>query len=358
VVLGDPAATQDFILTNSPSTTVDLVPEVPDLLGPNADQYSITGDDCPASLAPGDNCTITVSFDPTSLGGKAARLVVDSNDPSGPTQATLFGTGTAIDQTIFPTSIAFGPQLRGTTSSRHTVTLTNGPGASSSETIGQVSLVGADNGQFLSGSDGCSGTTLAPGDSCQISIAFAPTNTGEAAASLSIPSSAPTSPATVALSGTGTLPDQDVSPVALAFGSQPVGVASSTQAVTVANSADGSGPLQVGAVSLGGAAASQFDLVFDGCSGRSLSPGDDCQIGVRFAPSAQGSQAASIQIPSNGSVSPVGVTLTGSGVAAPTTNPTPAPPAPNCKGLRAKLKKAKSKKQRKALRKKLRKRGC
>jgi hypothetical protein len=358
VLVGDPAVTEDFTLSNSSGTTVDLTPGTPGLLGPNADQYSITGNDCPSTLAPGASCTITVSFDPNSLGGKAATLTVPGNDPSGPTRAALFGTGTAVDQTIFPASVDFGPQLEGTTSSQHTVTLTNGPGASAADDVGQATLMGADASQFEIVGDNCSNATLPIDASCQIAVRFAPDATGDAAASLSVPSDDASGPATVALSGTGTVPDQDVSPAALAFGSQSVGGRSATQKITVANSADGTGPLQIAGVSIVGGAASQFDLVFDGCSAQSVSPGDNCVLGVRFVPSAPGSQSASVEIASNGATTPVSVSLAGTGIAVPSTTPVTPAPTPNCKALRAKLKKAKSKKKRKAIRKKLRKRGC
>lgn len=358
VLASGPAATEDFTLSNSADTTVDLLPDPAGLTGPNADQYSITGGTCTLgiTLSPGDSCTITVSFDPSSIGGKAAKLVVDSNDPSGPARVALFGTGTAVDQTVTPPSIDFGGRLEDTISSQQTVTLTNGPGASSSDVVDQVTLGGPNANQFLMLSDGCSGTTLTIGGSCQVSVAFAPTNTGEAAASLSIPSSDPTSPATVALFGTGTSPDEDVSPGSLAFGGQPSGTESATQSIAVANSVDGTGPLGIDSVSLAGSNAGSFKLVFDGCSGRSVSPGDQCDIGVRFAPSAQGPQSGSVLIPSNGATPVASVALSGTG--GPLATIPPNAQNPRCESLRHKLKKAHGKSKRRALRKKLHRRGC
>jgi hypothetical protein len=352
-LVSSPPVTQDFTLSNSPDTTVPLVPQDPGLLGPNADQYSITGDDCPASLAPGASCTITVSFDPTSLGGKVAALVVDSNDPDKAVKSELFGTGTDPSESISPATIPFASQLIHTQSSPQTVTLTNGPGASAPDSIGQATLTGIDAGQYGIVADGCSNTTVPIGGSCQVSVRFAPTGSGEALASLSIPSDDPTSPATVALSGTGTAPDERVIPASLNFGDQAVGTESATQQIEVSNTADGTGPLVVGQVSLAGVG---YDLAFDGCSGQSISPGDDCQIGVRFAPLAAGPAPATLQIPSNGSTSPVQTSLSGTGTAAPA----PPPPSenPRCSTLRSKLKKAKPKAKRKAIRKKLRKLGC
>jgi trimeric autotransporter adhesin len=233
------------------------------------------------------------------------------------------------------------------------VSLSNGSGASSPDDIGQAALVGPDASQFEIVSDDCSNTTVAIGDSCQLSLRAAPTVTGEAVASLSIPSDDPTSPATVALSGTGTTPDLRVSPSSLQFGTQSIGEVRPTQTIDFDNSADGTGPLVAGGVSLAGADAGDFDLVFDNCSGASIPPGDDCQIGVRYAPVASGPSQASVQIPSNGSTLPVEVALSGTGVAVP------APPKnPACAKLRAKLKKAKKKTTRRKLRKRLKRLGC
>jgi hypothetical protein len=62
-----------------------------------------------------------------------------------------------------------------------------------------------------------------------------------------------------------------------------------------------------------------------------------------------------VQIPSNESTSPVVVAVSGSGL-----QPASSTPIPNttCQRLRAKLKKAKDKQKRKAIRKKLKRRGC
>jgi hypothetical protein len=132
-------------------------------------------------------------------------------------------------------------------------------------------------------------------------------------ASLTIPSDDPSSPATVALSGTGTVPDESVLPNSLAFSPQPVASSSPTQKLTVANTADGTGALMIGTVAKTGAGAGAFDVVFDSCSGVSVAPGDSCELGVRFAPSAPGPAAAALQIPANDPGGPVSAALSGVG---------------------------------------------
>lgn len=354
-----PSAPQSVTLSNSSSTSVDLVPQAPGLTGADADQFTVSGDTCGATVAPGASCTISVQFSPNSLGGKQATLTIPTNDPADQTiEVPLSGKGTDPDEEVAPGAIAFGSALVGAQTDPQAITLTNGASASAPDSVGQASLAGPDSSEFTIDSDGCSDTSLAIGASCRITVSFSPDAVGGAEASLTIPSDDPTSPATVALSGTGVTPAERVLPTSLSFGNQTVDTHSATQAVTVANTADGTGPLRVGAAAVGGSGASQFELVFDDCSGQSVSPGDDCQLGVRFAPTEPASHSATLEIPSNGSSSPVAVSLSGTGIAAVAPAPQPPPSHPNCKKLRAKLKKAKTKKKRKAIRKQLRKRGC
>ena len=77
------------------------------------------------------------------------------------------------------------------------------------------------------------GTSLAAGASCTVSVTFTPTAAGSASGTLSVNSSAPGSPLTVALSGTGTSPTTD-----LAL-NKPVTASSYTQVYAPSNAVDG-----------------------------------------------------------------------------------------------------------------------
>jgi hypothetical protein len=68
----------------------------------NIDSITITGTDhgdfmqtnaCPTSLAPGDGCTISVTFAPTAIGTRSAFLVVTDNAQHSTQQAFLGGSG-------------------------------------------------------------------------------------------------------------------------------------------------------------------------------------------------------------------------------------------------------------------------
>jgi hypothetical protein len=123
----------------------------------------------------------------------------------------------------------------------------------------------------------------------------------------------------VSLTGTGMVPatpEITVTPTSLAYGTVPVGTASTLQPVTVRN--DGTADLVSGTVTLGGANPDQFKMApaNDLCSGQTLAPAATCTLGIRFKPTSTGAKTASVVIPSNDADEPtVNVSLTGTGVA-------------------------------------------
>jgi hypothetical protein len=124
-----------------------------------------------------------------------------------------------------PSSVSFGNENVGSTSSSQSVTVSNsGTAAASMSSIGVTGPFGESNN--------C-GTSLAAGASCTVSVDFAPTASGAATGTLSVNSSAPGSPLTVALSGTGTSSNTD-----LAL-NMPVTASSYTQVYAPSNAVDG-----------------------------------------------------------------------------------------------------------------------
>lgn len=64
------------------------------LTGSNAGYYTQTHD-CPANLAAGASCTVTVSFAPTVSGSRSAKLTIATSATSTPLSVSLSGTGVA-----------------------------------------------------------------------------------------------------------------------------------------------------------------------------------------------------------------------------------------------------------------------
>ncbi len=124
-----------------------------------------------------------------------------------------------------PSSLSFGDVTAGSTSGAQTVTVSN-PG-SSAASVSSVSTSGP-----FSQTSTC-GSSIAAGGSCTVSVKFAPTSGGNLTGTLSVASSAPGSPLTVALSGKGITPTTN-----LALG-QPVTASSSFQTYVAANAVDG-----------------------------------------------------------------------------------------------------------------------
>jgi FtsP/CotA-like multicopper oxidase with cupredoxin domain len=196
------SAAQPVTLTNT-GTTALIISSIT-LGGTNPTQFSQTNT-CPiggAGLAAGANCTISVRFSPTGTGARTATLSISDNAAGSPQTVTLTGTGTAPVATVSPTSLAFGTQLRNTTSAARTVTLSNrGTGPM---VINGITLGGANPTQF-SQTNTCpiGGAGLAAGTSCTISVRFRPTGAGTRTATLSISDNATGSPQSVTLIGTG-----------------------------------------------------------------------------------------------------------------------------------------------------------
>jgi Ca2+-binding RTX toxin-like protein len=157
-------------------------------------------------------------------------------------------------------------------------------------------------------------TTVAPGTSCTVDVAFTPTARGAVEATVSVVHNAAGSPSTVTVTGTGRAPVATVNPTSLAFGNVTVNTTSTAQTVTVGNTGDAN--LVVGTPTLGGSTPSQFAVTGNAC-GTPVAPGGSCTISVVFSPTVAAAASATLSIPHNAAGSPSTVTLTGAGVAPP-----------------------------------------
>jgi hypothetical protein len=134
------------------------------------------------------------------------------------------GSGSAL--TASPTSLSFGSQTAGSVSGAQTVTVSN-PN-SSAVPVSQLAVTGPF------GQTSTCGASIPADGSCTVSVTFDPAAAGAATGSLTVASSAPGSPLTVALSGTGTAS----STTNLALG-EPVTASSDYQSYVPANVTDG-----------------------------------------------------------------------------------------------------------------------
>jgi sugar lactone lactonase YvrE len=181
----------------------------------------------------------------------------------------------------------------------------------SSATFGGSTLAGGNAGDFAIVSDGCAGATLATGQHCQVGVSFKPTDLGARSATLQINDNAPGSPQLVALGGVGAT--LDVAPSTLAFGSQAQGGASAPIQVTVTNRASTS--VTGLSLSFTGAAAGDFGVSADGCTGAALATQASCSFSVTFTPQATGLRGATLDVLSSAADSPRALDASGTGVA-------------------------------------------
>ena len=164
------------------------------------------GADCPISpdtLPAGGSCTIYVSFTPDGAGPKSASLVIGDDAASSPQTVALGGTGVSAPQLqLAPAALGFGSQTVGTTSAQRSVSITNSGGAALA--LSAVGLSGAQPADFaLANACPAPPATLAPGDSCLVTVSFSPAAEGARSAALTVSDNAPGSPHSVALSGAG-----------------------------------------------------------------------------------------------------------------------------------------------------------
>ena len=215
-------------------------------------------------------------------------------------------------------TLDFG-SVASTAASFKTITVTNY--GSTAVTIGAMGLPVDYTRPFSQTftKDFCSGQTLAPTESCSFGIRFSPPTTGAYNDSFTIPSSDPAGPATVTLTGTGTVagPDITVSNATVRFNDSAV---SSTAVKTVTIINEGSSNLTLGTIAAAVPLAAPFSIANDTCSGKVLRPTtpslyEKCTFDVRFAPTAAGTFTGSFDIPSDDpDENPVTVSVSGKGV--------------------------------------------
>ena len=317
--VGTTSPGKNFTISNSGNAPLTVSSVA--LSGTNAGNYTVSAEDCTTSspIAPAGSCQVTVTFHPSAIGARTASVDLSSNAPSSPTSISLTGNGTEPTLSTSTGTVTFGPQLVGTTSGSQTLTVTNIGGAPLS--VSSVAVTGADASQYDVASDACSGQVVAPTATCDVTLTFKPTSTGaHDGANLVLASDDPSSPATVALHGSGVAPALSTSTGTVAFDPQQVGTTSASKTVTVSNS--GTAPLSVTSASLTGADASHYHVASDACSGQVVAPAGTCLVTLTFKPTAPGAHnAANLVLASDDPSSPATVALHGSGTGAAPAGP-------------------------------------
>ena len=132
------------------------------------------------------------SFVPAVRTARAGRLA----QTTAASQTSVATSPSAVG--LLSTSLAFGSQYVGDTSTAPIVTLSNN--GNSTLIINSIAITGANAGDFAE-TNTCG--SVAPGSTCTISVAFTPTLTTAETASITITDSSSDSPQTITLTGDG-----------------------------------------------------------------------------------------------------------------------------------------------------------
>jgi phospholipase C len=186
---------QNVTLTNSGSGTLNITSFT--ITGTNSGDFSQTHT-CGATLAAGASCTISVTFYPLAKNGRSASLSIADNATGSPQTVALTGTGTIVQ--FSSSTLNFGSQSTGVTSSPQTVTVTN---VSATNAIANVvvTITGTNPADFAQ-TNNC-GTSIGVKATCTITVTFTPSATGTRSATISMADNGGGSPQTIALTGTG-----------------------------------------------------------------------------------------------------------------------------------------------------------
>jgi hypothetical protein len=268
-------------------------------------QIAVTGDftqttDCPALLAGGASCRVSVTFTPSAAGLRQGLLAVTAGS-AGPAYVSLSGTGTA----ILPQNngLTYGdvplntPSVQWLKVQQGLVSAT----ASSSDAAYRVILVediGYGHGQPTAGS--FSSTTTGSCLNCWLGIQFQPATTGTDIGMVSLSSSNAGKPASVVVSGNGvaltglilTPLTEDFGPVAVHTTSADTvfQLTNATSTVITTNGARVTGDFSANTEATGGVS----------CAAATVQPGASCFVPLRFAPAATGTRSGQLTVQTSG----------------------------------------------------------
>ena len=294
-------------LTNQGAGTAQLSFEVG---GANAGDFSMPTY-CPP-LGPGGWCGLSVNFTPKATGLREATLTATDSVSGQRQTVVLAGGGTVAGAPLVVTPAQFQPVVTGGSSSG---TVTIGNTSSSPVTISGLTLAGDAKADFNVFENGCrAGTTVPSNNSCGLVLTFTPMAAGTRMANLSVSYGGGSQPIIIPVAGLGLRPAGAVtfSPAEASFGGIQIGN-NATFTAYINNSGDV--PVEIQNVSITGAAAGDFAVIWNQCpyAPATLQTGLSCYLTLQFAPTAAGSRVANLQVSDNAAGSPQNLPIIGFG---------------------------------------------
>jgi 6-phosphogluconolactonase (cycloisomerase 2 family) len=323
-VVGATTAMQTLTATNTGNSDVTFTGPVP--LGganPGDFSYNIGASSCLGNgvnpvvvFHAGQSCDVQFAFTPTAAGARTATFLLRDDASGNPQTVTLTGTGKGVAPTKiltfapnplnFPDTVVGQPSLPG-------IIVVNNVGNAPVHIL-STSVGGLNAGDFTAFVIcGVGGNSVPPGQFCTINVQFQPSAAGPRTATITVTSDATGSPQTVTLTGNGIAPTKilSVTPNLLNFPDTVVATASLPQVITVKNV--GNSLVHISGTSLAGNGGFLVHPLICDRPDPMIVPGEVCSMDVQFAPSAVGSNTATLTITSDAVGSPQTVTLTGNG---------------------------------------------
>jgi Cep192 domain 4/Abnormal spindle-like microcephaly-assoc'd, ASPM-SPD-2-Hydin len=203
---GTTSAAQVVTITNSGSSAAGITGVAIAASSDFAQQNA-----CPPVLNAGAQCQVSVTFAPAEASAPGARTSTLKIPGGTPASVALSGTATQA-AVSFTASVNFASQLVGTAGVAQPVTIKNSSSGALAGVLAftGISIGGTNKTDFSIASNSCespANTSVSPGSSCTVQIAFQPQaaatcgDTPNRSASLQLQDNAPGSPQTIPLSG-------------------------------------------------------------------------------------------------------------------------------------------------------------
>jgi hypothetical protein len=298
-----------FVVTITNSGNANLTFTSVTVTGVNASDFSksLSNKCAGKTLTPGQTCTVSVVFAPTSAAGETAFITISDNAVGSPHNVGLYGQADVPTVNIVPSYVSFGQQDINIVSPSQAVTVSNN--GNLVVTVSSVTITGT-NASLFKQTNNC--TSIPVNGNCTINVTFEPTATGQFTANLNVTDNATGSPQVVTLTGVGVQPNAVITspnPPQINFGMVKVGTSSASSPVSLLN--NGGGSLIISSMTFTGPNPGDFSET-DNCNGL-VPSGGTCTINVTFKPTAVGTRQAYLNINDNSDPSPQQVSLSGDG---------------------------------------------
>jgi hypothetical protein len=271
----------------------------------SSNQFTISGLTFPLTLAPAQTANFLVWFTGSATGSTTGTLTFQGANASVTAAIPVAATAATPQPklTVSPANLDAGSATVGSKTTSN-ITLSNT--GTADLTISIITVLGAP----FNVTGIATPKVISAGQSVTMGVTYAPTAAGTDSGSISIVSNDPASPATIALSGSGTnvaVGHLTINPSTLTFGNVAVG-SSSVLSATITN--NGQAAVHISQVFASGTGFSDSGLA----TPATLAAGQSAQVQVTFAPTATGLVGGTVGISSDAPGAAPGLALSGTGV--------------------------------------------